>query len=40
MVAALLEEIDKWKVEEHEKGTLHGELAGFRKGRLKLPVVN
>src|SRR5207248_9184823 len=39
MVDALIEEIEKWEVEEREKGTLRGELAGFQKGRLKLPVL-
>src|SRR5467141_283356 len=40
MVDALLEEIDKWEIEEHDKGTMRGELAGFQKGRLKLPVLS
>lgn len=40
MVDALIEEIDKWEKEERDQGTLRGELAGFQKGRLKLPVVS
>jgi (E)-4-hydroxy-3-methylbut-2-enyl-diphosphate synthase len=40
MVDALLEEIDKWEKEENDKGTMRSELAGFQKGRLKLPVLS
>src|SRR5438270_9252623 len=39
MVDALMEEIDKWEKEEREQGTMRGELAGFQKGKLKLPVL-
>src|SRR4051794_33064223 len=39
MVDALMEEIDKWEKEERDQGTLRGELAGFQKGKLKLPVL-
>src|SRR3954470_19736331 len=39
MVDALMEEIEKWEKEEHATGTMRGELAGFQKGKLKLPVL-
>src|SRR5688572_25148852 len=40
IVDALIEEIDKWEVEEKERGTLRGEQSGFQPGgRMKLPVV-
>src|SRR5204862_6760726 len=39
MVDALMGAIDKWEKEEGEHGTRRGELAGFQKGKLKLPAL-
>ncbi len=39
MVDALLEEIDKWEVEEHDRGRVGGETEGLGRRRKMLPVV-
>jgi len=39
MVDALMEEIDKWEVEEHDRGRASGETEGLGRRRKMLPVL-
>lgn len=39
MVDALMEEIDKWEVEEHDRGRTGGETEGLGRRRKMLPVL-
>lgn len=39
MVDALIEEINKWELEEHSQGKVHGETEGLGRRRKTLPVV-
>ncbi|HQR06199.1 MAG TPA: flavodoxin-dependent (E)-4-hydroxy-3-methylbut-2-enyl-diphosphate synthase [Gemmatales bacterium] len=40
MVDALMEEIDKWEVEEHDRGRASGETEGLGRRRKMLPVLS
>ena len=40
MVDALVEEIDKWEVEERANGTLPAEKRVETGGKMRLPVLN